>query len=185
MGRFGQYLQLPVLKSTTVGESRSPQPGFRQWPCKMIASLMSSLSRNAVPALIGITLVLHTAEEYVAFPRFLSAPSRLPSCLPPPRLLQNHCDIHVALVIATVLPLGVIAWAIPRTDWQCVRVAHYRHRKGVGVMKALGTCVVAGLPASQSEPRTCKAFSGLHSARAPFAIVSDSGCATGGSGVWL
>jgi len=34
--------------------------------------------------------------------------------LPPPRLLQNPRDIHVALVIATVLPLVVIAWAILR-----------------------------------------------------------------------
>jgi len=80
----------------------------------MIASLMSSLSRNAVLALIGITLVLHAAEEYVFFPRFLSAPSRLPLWLPPPRLLQNTREIHVALVIATVLPLVVIAWAILR-----------------------------------------------------------------------
>src|ERR1700753_1627914 len=104
---------MPVLKSTIGGEWRSPQPGFRQWRCK-IASLMSSLSRNAVLALIGMTLVLHTAEEYVFFPPFLSAPSRLPPWLPPPRLLQNPRDIHVALVIATVLPLVVIAWAILR-----------------------------------------------------------------------
>jgi uncharacterized protein with HXXEE motif len=103
---------MPVLKSTIGGESRPPQ--LRQWRCKMIASLMPSLSRNAVLALIGITLVLHTAEEYVFFPRFLSAPSRLPPWLPPPRLLQNPRDIHVALVIATVLPLVVIAWAILR-----------------------------------------------------------------------
>jgi hypothetical protein len=80
----------------------------------MIASLMPSPPRNAVLALIGITLVLHAAEEYVSLPFFLSPPSRLPPWLPPPRLLQSPRDIHVALVIATVLPLAVIAWAILR-----------------------------------------------------------------------
>ncbi|MGB8771434.1 MAG: HXXEE domain-containing protein [Candidatus Korobacteraceae bacterium] len=80
----------------------------------MIASLMPPLSRNAVLALIGITLVLHTVEEYLTVPIFLSAPNRLPAWLPPPRLMQNARDIHVALIIATVLPLAVIVWAILR-----------------------------------------------------------------------
>jgi hypothetical protein len=80
----------------------------------MIDSVMASLSRNAVLALIGITLVLHTAEEYVSFPAFLSAPGRLPAWLPPPRLFQSPRDIHAALVIATVLPLAVIVWSILR-----------------------------------------------------------------------
>ncbi len=75
---------------------------------------MSHLSRNAVLALIGATLVLHTAEEYLEFPRFLSAAGRLPQWLPRPSLMQNPHGIHVALVIATVLPLAAITLAILR-----------------------------------------------------------------------
>ncbi len=75
---------------------------------------MHSLSRNAVLALIGVTLVLHTAEEYLTFPGFLSSPSGLPRWLPPPSLLLHPQYMRVALTMATVLPLVVIAWAILR-----------------------------------------------------------------------
>ena len=75
---------------------------------------MQSLSRNAVLALIGVTLVLHTAEEYLTFPGFLSSPSRLPRWLPPPRLLLDSQNLRFALVMATALPLAVIVWAILR-----------------------------------------------------------------------
>jgi hypothetical protein len=71
---------------------------------------MPSLSRNTVLALIGVTLVLHTTEEYPTFPAYLSSASRL---LPPPRLLQNPQNLHLALALVTVLPLA-IAWAILR-----------------------------------------------------------------------
>src|SRR5208283_1836310 len=73
---------------------------------------MYSLSRNAVLALIGVSLVLHTAEEYLTFPSFLSSAKGLPRWLPPPGLLHNGQYMRVALVIATVLPLAVSAWAI-------------------------------------------------------------------------
>lgn len=73
---------------------------------------MRSLSRNAVLALIGVTLVLHSAEEYWTFPQFLSSASQLPRWLPPPRLFQHSGDIQVALVIVTVIALSVISWAI-------------------------------------------------------------------------
>ena len=46
---------------------------------------MHPLSRNAVLALIGVTLVLHTTEEYLTFPAFLWSSSRLQRCVPPPR----------------------------------------------------------------------------------------------------
>ena len=75
---------------------------------------MPSLSRNAVFALIGLTLVLHTTEEYLTFPAFLSSSGRLPRWLPPPALLPNPHQMHVALIIVTVLPLAVIEWAILR-----------------------------------------------------------------------
>src|SRR5271166_4547516 len=75
---------------------------------------MPSLSRNAVLALIGLTLVLHTTEEYLTFPAYLPPASRLPRLLPPPALLQNPQNLRIALLMATVLPLGVIAWAILR-----------------------------------------------------------------------
>ena len=65
-------------------------------------------------ALIGVTLVLHTAEEYLAFPSYLSSASRLSRWLPPPGLLHNSQSMRVALVMATVLPLAVIVWAILR-----------------------------------------------------------------------
>jgi len=55
--------------------------------------------------LIGVTLVLHNAEEYLTFPGFLSSANRLPRWLPPTGLLHNSQHLRVALVMATVLPL--------------------------------------------------------------------------------
>jgi hypothetical protein len=75
---------------------------------------MPALSRNTVLALIGATLVLHTTEEYLTFPAYLSSPNRLLRLLPPPEFLQNLQSQRVALVMAAVLPLAVIAWAILR-----------------------------------------------------------------------
>jgi hypothetical protein len=76
---------------------------------------MPSPSRNAVLALIGLTLVLHDTEEFFTFPRFWSSSvGQLPRWLSPQGLVHNPQDLRVALVIATVLPLGVIAWAILR-----------------------------------------------------------------------
>jgi len=75
---------------------------------------MRSLSRNAVLALIGATLVLHTTEEHLTFPAYLSSDNRLRRLLPPPGLLQNPQNLRFALLMATVLPLAVIAWAIWR-----------------------------------------------------------------------
>jgi hypothetical protein len=77
---------------------------------------MSALSRNAVLALIGVTLVLHNTEEYLTFPVFLRSFSRLQKWLPKPALLQSPYNIRLALVMATVLPLVVIAWAILRPN---------------------------------------------------------------------
>lgn len=75
---------------------------------------MRSLSRNAVLALIGVTLMLHTTEEYLTFPAFLSPAHRFSRWLTPSGLLQNPHNLRFALLIATVLPLSVIAWAIWR-----------------------------------------------------------------------
>lgn len=77
---------------------------------------MHSLSRNAVLVLVGATLVLHTAEEYLTFPAFLSSPSRFSRWLPTPSFLQNSHDLRLALLTATILPLVVIAWAILRPN---------------------------------------------------------------------
>ncbi len=77
---------------------------------------MHFLSRKAVLALIGITLLLHTTEEYLTFPAFLWSPSRLQRWLPPPVFLQNTHDLGVSLAMATVLPLAVIVWAILRPN---------------------------------------------------------------------
>src|SRR5664279_4735911 len=84
---------------------------------------MHSLSRNAVLALIGVTLVLHCAEEYLTFPAFFSSPDAMPQWLHPHGLLYNAHHMRVALVMAAVLPLGVIAWAILRPrHWPLVAV---------------------------------------------------------------
>ena len=74
---------------------------------------MAALSRNTVLALIGATLVLHTTEEYLTFPAHLSSANRLRRLLSPPKI-WNPQSLRVALVMATVLPLAVIAWAILR-----------------------------------------------------------------------
>lgn len=72
-----------------------------------------SLSRNAVLALVGLTLVLHDTEEYLTFPAFLSSPGgRLSGWFSLSGPLSKSHDLHVALVLATVLPLLVIAWAM-------------------------------------------------------------------------
>ena len=76
---------------------------------------MGSLSRNAVLAMVGLTLVLHTIEEYLTFPAFLLRPDeRTLRWLPRPVLLHSAREIHTALLLATILPLLVIAWAMLR-----------------------------------------------------------------------
>jgi hypothetical protein len=75
---------------------------------------MYSPSRNAVLVLIGLTLVLHNAEEYLTFPAFFRSSSRLLQWLPTPVLIQDPLRLHLALLMATVLPLAVIAWAVLR-----------------------------------------------------------------------
>lgn len=75
---------------------------------------MPSLSRNAVLILIGLTLVLHTAEEYLTFPGDSLPVGHFSGWLAPPRLQHNLREFHIALELATVLPLLLIAWAIAR-----------------------------------------------------------------------
>lgn len=75
---------------------------------------MYSPSRNAVLVLIGVSLVLHNTEEYLTFPAFFRSSSRLLHWLPAPVLLQNPQRLHLALLMATVLPIAVVAWAILR-----------------------------------------------------------------------
>ena len=75
---------------------------------------MRSLSRNALLALIGVTLVLHTTEEYLTFPAYLASENRLSRWLSPPAFAQNPRNLDVALTLATVLPLAVIVWAVLR-----------------------------------------------------------------------
>jgi hypothetical protein len=85
--------------------------------------LMHSRSRNPVLTLVGVTLVLHCAEEYLTFPAFFSSPDAMPHWLHPHGLLYNAQHMRVALVMAAVLPLGVIAWAILRPrHWLLVAV---------------------------------------------------------------
>jgi hypothetical protein len=75
---------------------------------------MRSPSRNAVLVLIGVSLALHNTEEYFTFPAFFRSSSRLLHWLPTPVLLQNPQHLHLALLMATVLPGAVVIWAVLR-----------------------------------------------------------------------
>jgi len=73
----------------------------------------SRLSRNLVLALIGVTLALHDAEEFFAFPLFLpTLGRRMPSWMPSPATQHNIANLRIALIFATLLPCIVIACAI-------------------------------------------------------------------------
>ena len=75
----------------------------------------SGLSRNAVLALIAVTLALHDGEEYLAFPRFLQSLSGQGSgWLPAPALQHSSANLQIALILAAVLPSIFIIWAIVR-----------------------------------------------------------------------
>jgi hypothetical protein len=73
----------------------------------------SLLSRNAVLTLIAVTLAMHDGEEYFAFPLFLPSLGRQVSgWLPAPALRHSMANLHLALILATVLPAIFIVWAI-------------------------------------------------------------------------
>lgn len=77
------------------------------------ASKSSQFSRNALLALIAVTLAVHNTEEYFAFPIFLrSLGSQSPGWLPAPALQHSMTNLHVALILAAVLPGIFIVWAI-------------------------------------------------------------------------
>ena len=64
-------------------------------------------------ALIGVTLALHNAEEYFAFPLFMRSLGRqLSGWLPAPALQHSTTNLHIALILATVLPGIFVVWAI-------------------------------------------------------------------------
>jgi hypothetical protein len=66
-----------------------------------------------VLALIALTLAIHDAEEYFAFPLFLRSLGRqLSGWLPAPALQHSVTNLHIALILATVLPGIFIVWAI-------------------------------------------------------------------------
>ena len=70
-------------------------------------------SRNTVLALIAVTLAVHLAEEYFAFPIYLHSLGRqLPAWLPSPALQHSMTNLHIALIVGTVIPCVVIVWAI-------------------------------------------------------------------------
>ena len=79
----------------------------------------SSLPRSAVLALIAITLALHNGEEYFTFPLFFRSLGRqLPGWLPAPALQHSATNLHIALILATVLPGAFIVWSIfSRRQW--------------------------------------------------------------------
>lgn len=64
-------------------------------------------------ALIAVTLVLHLAEEFIAFPLFNPSRGRpLPAWLPSPALQHSMTNLRLALIAGTVIPCLVILWAI-------------------------------------------------------------------------
>lgn len=73
----------------------------------------TGLSRTAVLALIAVNLAVHLAEEFIAFPVYVSSLGRqLPAWLPSPALQHSMTNLRIALIAGTVLPCIVIAWAI-------------------------------------------------------------------------
>jgi len=67
-----------------------------------------------VLALIAVTLALHDTEEYFAFPAFIASATtrQIAPWLPAPALQHSMTNLHVALILATVLPAIFIVWAI-------------------------------------------------------------------------
>jgi len=73
----------------------------------------TGLSRTWVLALIAVTLAIHLAEEFIAFPIYrLSLGRQLPAWLPSPALQHNMTNLRIALIAGTVLPSIVIVWSI-------------------------------------------------------------------------
>ncbi len=63
--------------------------------------------------LVAVTLVAHLAEEFIAFPLYLSKLGRqLPAWLPSPALQHSMTNLRLSLVAGAVLPSLVIVWAI-------------------------------------------------------------------------
>jgi len=79
----------------------------------------SFLSRKAVLGLIAVTLAIHDTEEYFAFPVFLNSLSgKLSGWLPAPASQHTVTNLHIALILATVLPSIFIVWAMfSRRQW--------------------------------------------------------------------
>ncbi len=70
-------------------------------------------SRDTVLVLIAVTLAIHDAEEYFAFPLFMrSLGGQLSKWLPAPALQHSVANLHIALILATVLPGIFIVCAI-------------------------------------------------------------------------
>ena len=64
-------------------------------------------------ALIAVTLAVHLAEEFIAFPLYISSLGRqLPAWLPSPALQHSMTNLRIALIVGTVIPSLVILWAI-------------------------------------------------------------------------
>jgi len=84
------------------------------WPAPLQCGVPHfDLTRNQVLALIAVTLVLHTAEEYFTFPFVLpTLAQRLPPWVPMPSVDQSVSGLHTALILAAVLPCLVIVWAM-------------------------------------------------------------------------
>lgn len=73
----------------------------------------TSPSRTALLTLIAVNLVVHLAEEFIAFPRYITSLGRqLPAWLPSPALQHSMTNLRIALVAGIVLPCMVIVWAI-------------------------------------------------------------------------
>lgn len=82
----------------------------------------SLLSRNSILSLIAVTLAIHDAEEYFAFPFFLhSLGGQLSRWLPAPALQHSVTNLHIALILATVLPtIFIVSAIISRRHWLLV-----------------------------------------------------------------
>ena len=74
-----------------------------------------TLSRRAVIWLVPALLAVHNAEEAVTFPRYLPlVRDRVPDWARPIVTGVTYDQMLIALVLATIVPLGIAIWVVAR-----------------------------------------------------------------------
>ena len=78
------------------------------------------MSRSSILWLIPAFLLLHNAEEAIAFRRYLpQIVERLSRWSPGMIIHISYLQMLLALTLATLIPLALVAWAVRRPDQTC------------------------------------------------------------------